>query len=418
MIDSNDAQGVALLLAVSPANKHRLVDAEAVLPAMAAVPPAILTGTRMSTLIELANPFEPQGVLARLRAAAAAPSPLALYLAGQIQLDRKSGDLYLALARSTPASMRSTALPWKWLVDALRQRPYGSPTTAFVDLTAEPSAWDALQKRALTIGGDVILRGRVGRPPSRGVAEPVYLKTCAAMLKSDRNIGLDELHEQAVARLRPDNSLILSDPSAELPRPHATSKRPGQHAKTPGSSHPDRSATAGDPHAQILSAARAGRHSEAADIVAMCESTDIRLHGTASLEAVHWVEVRADLARLAGDPARSCSLWLAAARTRLALHQELGAKEVVDAVDRAHHQWERVANASIMRSLAAELLLLRRLFPGRAGTLAAIQRSLDKIEETPSRKPSRVKRAIHRPLGQTLPSGMKELPSEPRPARA
>ncbi|MGW1927642.1 hypothetical protein ACWCQ0_54800, partial [Streptomyces massasporeus] len=70
------ATGTAFLLAAAPAGRGRAMDAASVLPALAAVPPGVLTGTGTATLVELADPLDPQTVLTRLRAAAASPGPL------------------------------------------------------------------------------------------------------------------------------------------------------------------------------------------------------------------------------------------------------------------------------------------------------------------------------------------------------
>jgi hypothetical protein len=89
------------------------------------------------------------------------------------------------------------------------------------------------------------------------------------------------------------------------------------------------------------------------------------------------MEVRADLARLAGEPARSCELWIAAAQARLGLSQEPGEADVEGAVDRAHHQWEQIEDPARARELGPALVALRERVPGRrAGALAAVQRRM------------------------------------------
>ncbi|WP_418955380.1 hypothetical protein [Streptomyces tritici] len=136
----------------------------------------------------------------------------------------------------------------------------------------------------------------------------------------------------------------------------------------------------GDPHPGILAAAQAGRHSEAAAAAAAWELDALRRHGAGSGAAIHWLEVRADLARLADEPARSCELWIAAARARIGQWQDLGHPDVEGAVDRAHHQWEQVSDEARARALAPELIELRRQVPGRrAGALQAIRRRLDRF---------------------------------------
>ncbi|WP_243082164.1 hypothetical protein [Streptomyces sp. 891-h] len=137
-------------------------------------------------------------------------------------------------------------------------------------------------------------------------------------------------------------------PAAQPPAPRAPLAQPAE-----------------DPHETIMAAARAGRHEEAEALAAAWEDAAERTEGPDSEGALHWVEVRADLARLAGDPARSCELWLRVARGRLERGEAENALEVEGAVDRAHHQWQCLEDGETARELAPELVLLRRRVPGR-----------------------------------------------------
>src|SRR3954465_4109268 len=132
--------GTALLLAASPAGRGCLVDAASVLPVLAAVAPAVLSGTETANVVELADPLEPQAVLPRLRAAATAPGPLTMFVTGQLQLDRRQRLPHLALARTTPATVRYTGFPWHWIREELRLRAPGS-TTLLVDLHTDAETW-------------------------------------------------------------------------------------------------------------------------------------------------------------------------------------------------------------------------------------------------------------------------------------
>ncbi|MGM0364476.1 hypothetical protein ACNFRX_31295, partial [Streptomyces griseoaurantiacus] len=193
--------GTVLLLAASPAGRGRLVDAASVLPVLAAVAPAVLSGTETANVVELADPLEPQAVLTRLRAAAAAPGPLTVFLAGQLQLDRRGHQPHVALARSTPATVRYTGFPWQWITEELRLRPPGA-TSLVVDLHADPEAWQHLAARPLTAGPGVSLYGRLAPPPPRrAVAAPTYMKAVATLLRSGHRPPLPQLHQQALARL-------------------------------------------------------------------------------------------------------------------------------------------------------------------------------------------------------------------------
>ncbi|MEU8528777.1 MULTISPECIES: hypothetical protein [Streptomyces] len=558
MVDAvieEQGRGTVVLLAAAPAGRGRIVDATSVLPALAAVPPGALAGTEVATVVELADPVEPQTVLTRLRAAATAAGAgrLAVYLACQVHMDQRQGLPHLALARTSTATLRYTALPWHWLADALKERRPGT-TTVVADLVADADAWRALEKRPelLELPSGTSLFGRITPPPARraGPSTPDYLRAYATIWRTGERPALPSLHAQASARTAVDPVILLShlyeppddawttgtsfprpeqlpqeepvsaaevapvvfeeeaqevqgEPVApEFPMPRSLSssddgepvevseareEEPEAPAPVPppapvpvapvpppvpvappaqedrveppvpddvveaaappppsvapaavvpeareadpdaagvpplpdappavGAPRPAGDAARGawgkvravargwrggaeavepepapmavvvapgqgDPHPGILAAAQAGRHTEAAAAAAAWELDALRRHGAGSGEAIHWLEVRADLARLAGEPARSCELWIAAARARIGQWQDLGHPDVEGAVDRAHHQWEQVPEARA-RALAPELVELRRQVPGRrAGALQAIQRRLERI---------------------------------------
>lgn len=450
--------GTALLLAAAPAGKGCLIDAAAVLPALAAVPPSALTGTAAATVVELADPLDPQAVLTRLRTAATLPGPLHLYIVGQLHLDHRQRLLHFALARTTPSTLRYTALPWHWLTGELAlRRPH--TTTVTVDLVADAAAWDHVRTGGLGLGHGVRLYGRVSPPPPRRtLAAPDYLKSYADIWRTGERPTRARLHEAIALHAGPPNALFLTQdqpappvagtarqpapdaptpaapagPGRSVPHPTGTAApvRPGRSAPiTPTPAAPAQPASAlpaqptsappaqptapaptppaqaptstpaaathpaqaggpamgpamagGDPHPVLLAAAQAGRHGEAAAIAAMWESEALRAHGVGSPEAIHWLEVRADLARLAQDPPRSCELWTAVAQARLARGEAGGDEDVEAAVDRAHHQWEQIADPARAKDRAAALAALRRQVPGRRpGALEAIQRRLDAL---------------------------------------
>jgi hypothetical protein len=405
------APGTALLIAAAPVGKGRLIDASSVLPALAAVPPSALTGTPAATVIELADPLDPQTVLTRIRATAAAEGPLFLYIAGQLQLDRKQRLLHLGLARTTPTTMRYTALPWHWLTAETAIRPPGT-TTVVVDLVADAEAWQHVASKGLALGRGIRLYGRVAPAPQRrGAATPDYLKACAAIWRSGARPDLAALHEQAAARAGGDEALLLTAgtpaaeqqvaatwrPATQMAAPQVAAPRvaPPQVANVPSpvtqvavtrQATTPRVTTAqalpspDDPHPAILAAAQAGRHSEAAAAAAAWEQQELRTHGPGSVQAIHWLEVRADLARLARDPGLSCQLWMAAAEARLTRRQAPDDPDVEGAVDRAHHQWEQIRDLPRARALAPSLVRLRRSVPGRQrGALQVLQRRLESL---------------------------------------
>ncbi|WP_327316501.1 hypothetical protein [Streptomyces sp. NBC_01235] len=387
--------GTVLLLAASPAGKGRLVDAASVLPVLAAVPPSVLAGTDTANVVELADPLEPQAVLTRLRAAAAAPGPLTLFVAGQLQLDRRQRLPHLALARTTPSTVRYTALPWHWLREELRLRAAGA-TTVVLDLRADAEAWEWLRGNVLDCGAGVAVYGRVAQPPPavgrgrRAVASPSYMKAVATILRSGGRPELERLHQMALARIGGDGEtgdLVLFTP-APSPAPAAPSPsrplgaaapRPPLRAEGPRPQAPDR--PSGDPHASISAAVQAGRHVEADAIAAQWEQAAAAAHGGGSEEALHWAEVRADLAMFAGDAERSCRTWMAVAVARLEAGQPVDAPAVEAAVDRAHHQWGRIGSAARARELGSALAELRGRVPGRReGALDHVQQQLRQLQ--------------------------------------
>lgn len=372
--------GTVLLLAASPMGKGCLVDAASVLPVLAAVTPEVLSGTGTANVVELADPLEPQAVLTRLRAAATAPGPLTVYLTGQLQLDRRQRLVHLALARTTPATVRYTAFPWHWIVEELRLRAPGS-TTLFVDLHADAEVWRHLAEQPLSAGPGVSLYGRVAPPAGgvrRAVALPGYMKALATILRSGQRPAAAVLHEQVVARAGGHGDLVLArDATAPAPTaPHGAAPTPTPTAPhgaaapaNSGPANPD--PVAADPHSAIAGAVEAGRHAEAAGLAARCEQGALREFGDGSEEVLHWREVRADLAMFAGDAAGSCEIWLEVAAARLAAGRPGRDPAVEAAVDRAHHQWGLVTDPERALELGSVLVELRGRVPGRrAGALA------------------------------------------------
>ncbi|WP_349345146.1 hypothetical protein [Streptomyces rapamycinicus] len=419
--------GYALLLAAGPAGKQRLMAAAAALPQLAAVSPAALLGTPGgASVVQLVDPVDPQTVLTHLRTAAAHPGPVLVHLAGQLTLDAKQRLPHLALARTTPRTARYTALPWHWLAAELGRRPPGS-TVVVADLVADETAWPPLSTAGPSaLAAGLTLYGTVAPAPSkRRLATPDYSRAFAGLLRSAaERPPLALLHQRAVleAGLGPGPELLLdgSGPGETYPPPDAASgvaaaARAGQAGpgEATGSGglvaaspppmppappesfrpvgrppaprrHAPRAPPPGwapvaDPlastHAAIFEAANAGRHSEAASMAAAWEQEALRTAGPRSDEAIHWLEVRADLSRIAGDPARACELWLAVADARLGNGEPVEHPEVEGAVDRAHHQWQFVADRVRAGALAPLLIELRGRVPGRRpGALEAVRR--------------------------------------------
>lgn len=389
--------GTALLIAAAPVGKARMVDAASVLPVLAAVSPAVLAGTATASVVELADPLDPQTVLTRLRAAAMAPGPLTVYLVGQLSLDRRQRLQHVALARTTAATVRYTGFPWHWIAQELRLRPPGS-TTVVADLHADADSWQQLAQRPLDVGAGVALYGRVAPPPGRrAVAAPVYMKALATVLRSGHRPPLADLHQHVAAQTAEEGAgdaiLLAADPAlvafpsggpggirdrAPVPAHHAAvpAQQQAPAADAPPATAPP-GAPGADPHAAITKAVEAGRHGEAAAMAAAWEQEALRTYGASSPEVVHWMEVRGHLAIFAKDPGRSCQIWLAVVSTRLTAGQAPDAPDVEAAADLAHHQWEQVRDPDTVRELGPALVALRRRVPGRQrGTVNLVQQRL------------------------------------------
>lgn len=401
--------GTVLLLAASPAGKSCLVDAASVLPILAAVAPDVLSGTDTANVVELADPLEPQAVLTRLRAAATAPGPLTVFLTGQLQLDRRQRLPHLALARTTPATVRYTGFPWHWIREELRLRTPGS-TAVVVDLHTDAETWQHLATQPLTVGPGALLYGRVAPPPPRrAVASPTYMKSVATILRSGHRPPLAHLHQQALTRSSGEDpeaarrDIVLTvDPTQ--PMHHTPPAQPPMHpvpgfqpappspvpvqVSLPAPAPAPASASfmappppPSDPHAEITAAVESGRHAEVAELAGRQEQEALRVHGPGADEVVHWMEVRADLAMFAGDAELSCRIWLAVADVRLAAGQDPAAPGVEAAVDRAHHQWGRIDDSARARELGPALAGLRLRVPGRRqGALDDVQRHLSRLQ--------------------------------------
>ncbi|MEV4335599.1 hypothetical protein [Streptomyces sp. NPDC049590] len=402
--------GTVLLLAASPVGRGRLVDAAGVLPVLAAVAPAVLSGADTANVVELADPLEPQAVLTRLRAAAAAPGPLTVYVTGQLHLDRRQHRPHLALARTTPATVRYTALPWHWIREELRLRS-AADTALVVDLHADAETWKYLTERGLDCGPYTAVYGRVAPPARRGLAGPAYMKTVATLLRSGHRPPLATLHEQTLSRIPEETrgNLLLAHagghaaagaapaapygPGVGVPGPPGVvppgevpvGEARGGTVTVPGAVRGGAAeGPAADPHAAISAAVQGGRHHEADGLAARYEEAAARAYGGGSEQALHWREVRADLAMFAGDPARSCRAWLAVAEARLAAGQAADAPAVEAAVDRAHHQWGRIEDPARARELGPALAELRLRVPGRRrGALENVQRQLGRLQAAP-----------------------------------
>ncbi|MGW0575953.1 DMT family transporter [Streptomyces sp. NPDC002920] len=106
-----------------------------------------------------------------------------------------------------------------------------------------------------------------------------------------------------------------------------------------------------DIHTRLWREARAGRFAEVEAIVRRQENQAVRLHGAKSTEATHWIEVRAEVARIAGNHGLSAQLWLTAARFHSSgPHPD--PRTARTCLDHAHQEWSKVTDPAVAATLA------------------------------------------------------------------
>ncbi|MFD8947277.1 hypothetical protein ACFV0B_00260 [Streptomyces xanthophaeus] len=395
-------RGHVLLIAGDAAVRRRTVQVapSANLAALGVVPVAMLLGSEVpSDTTYLDGARDPNTVLMRLRTAAATPGPLLVYLSGRLTVDRRSRRLHLCLAGTTPASVRYTGLPWEWLGAELRGRPAGL-TTVLLDLAADKAAWPLLQEYgSLPASPSAEVYGVVAPPGFAGAGEGVsgYTREWINQLRSSpgRPANL-QLHAFAVGSAAlPPGALVLpttreleaaggreavrepvrepagaSGPVPPAPVPQAAQgpvppPRPG-HAPgaSPGQApgHVPGQDPGQDPRPHIHALATAGRHLEAATLAQAWEQHVLQAYGYTSAEATQWAEIRADLARMAGDFRLATQLWTSAGRARLA-HQPPDAPEVKGAAAGALYCWTQLKDQAAAVEAGPELISLLRALP-------------------------------------------------------
>ncbi|MFB8118127.1 hypothetical protein ACFC51_19775 [Streptomyces sp. NPDC055962] len=441
-------RGHVLLIAGDAATRRRTVQVlpSANLAALSLLPTSVLLGSSAPSDTTYLDGIHDQNALqVRLRAAAATPGPLLVYLSGRLTTDRRGRQLYLALSQTTAATTRYTALPWEWLGTELRNRPRGLTTVLF-DLAADKGAWPLLQEYALTpaataaeVFGVVAPPGFSGTP---GVSE--YTRQWIQQLRrTPERLTNSQVHAftVAAAALPPGALVIPSSPglTASADQPSMTELRrllaenaarmsrnhpaeedsgtpaPGQPQKSqstqppappapPASSSPAKALAPEeapvppvpqqgremvpaprperhlptqpplpvdpihaqepeqDPRPYIHALAQAGRHHEAAQLAQVWEHHILQTNGYNSLQATQWAEIRADLAKMAGNWLLATQLWAGAGRTRLA-QQAPDAPELLAAAQSAHYCWTQITDSAKAQECGPELILLLSALP-------------------------------------------------------
>ncbi|MGD9486062.1 hypothetical protein WDH52_22920 [Streptomyces sp. TRM70308] len=355
--------------------------------ALAGLPAAALLGTEAGgRVVQLTAPLEPEQVRAALRTAAGHRGPLLVGVAGRLMLDRWCGEPYVAIGAAA-RSVRYDGLPWLWLNTHLWPRPAGS-TTVVVDLAAGQDAAAALENDSglLDVEGAAVMGVVCG--PRRAAAVGGYSAALAAVLRAGGG-PVPATHDRAVARAGLAHRAgvrVLCRRTPPPVAPMAQARVPPRPVVPPMPTAPPTApsrAVSGVPvpeggvHYAIYAEAQAGRHSAAMALAAGQELAALRSHGARSEEAVHWLEVRADLARLAGTWAEAARGWLDATRARLTMGASPDAPAVREAVDRAHHCWHRATEEpESYLELGQALAEIRARVPGPAGARADIRARL------------------------------------------
>ncbi|MFJ3173987.1 hypothetical protein ACIPJK_24830 [Streptomyces roseus] len=373
-------RGHVLLIAGDAALRRRAVQVapSANLAALGVLPASALLNSHVpSDTTYLDGARDPNTVLMRLRAAAATPGPLLVYLSGRLTLDRRGHGLHLALAGTTASTVRYTALPWDWLGTELAARPTG-PTTVVLDLVADKSAWPVLQEYgSLPASPSAEVYGVVVPPAFAGGPHQVSAYTrhwIDQLRRSPTRPANLPLHAFAVGAAALPPGTIVLPATRELSAtadPHAQQAPHAPHAAEQ---------PAPDPRPHIHALATGGRHQEAATLAQAWEEHALRTRGHTSPEATHWAEIRADLARMAGNYGSATRLWINAGHARLE-RQPPDDPEVLAAAAGALYCWTQLKDQAAARDSGPELVRLLRALPSLEPRLLELtQQRLEVLE--------------------------------------
>ncbi|WP_171166695.1 hypothetical protein [Streptomyces sp. I05A-00742] len=385
--------GCVLLLDGTPDRRRGLLP-NPTAHAIAGAGPRGFLAAGTADVVQLPAMAGPQSVLAYLRDAATVPGPLLVWVTGHLMVPaRKGGEVHLALRDSTPATVRYTGLPWEWLTRALGE--HTGPTLLLIDAEADARTWPhvtaAVQDGRFTAG--LAVCGVVTPSPDRapGEAAPYTRAFLTALGLGHPTAGpvLDPalLHQHALGQAGlPDGPLVLQHGTTGPVLANPAHAAPAPAAPAPAApeepAQPSAPAREEDALPRILAAANAGRHNEAAAMAAAWEQQVLRRHGPRSAEAGLWIEVRADLARLAGDHPRAAELWMSAAANRLARGGPTDS-EAVAALKRAHYCWQQSGERASL--LAPALLALWEQVPGSLDAAADVRARLGEVPRPVSR---------------------------------
>ncbi|MEU8445492.1 hypothetical protein AB0F05_34120 [Streptomyces microflavus] len=425
------------------------IEPSANLAALSLIPVPVLLGSDLPTDTTYLDGVRDQNaLLVKLRRAAATRGPLLVYLSGRLTVDRRSHQLYLALSGTTPSTARYTALPWEWLGIELRQRPAGL-TTVLLDLAADKGAWPLLQDYgSLPAPSSIEVYGTVAPPGFPGPDSShvsAYTRGWIEQLRSNpQRPTSSRLHAMAVsaAALPPGTLVVPAAPELtavpgleqeQNARPlsnvqrvpsgdtafisklrERSAQKPATREAPPKAPAPDRPAVRAehhqypapassvplpraepvrspvpqqqDPRPYVYALAGEGRFTDAALLAQAWETHTLQTLGIDSPQATQWVEIRADLAKQAGNYVLATQLWISAGRTRLA-HQSPDAPEVLTTAQSAHYCWTQITDTSKARECGPELVALLRALPSLDRRhLSVAQQRMEHLHNTPTRR--------------------------------
>ncbi|MGW1666043.1 hypothetical protein [Streptomyces microflavus] len=425
------------------------IEPSANLAALSLLPVPVLLGSDLPTDTTYLDGVRDQNaLLVKLRRAAATRGPLLVYLSGRLTVDRRSHQLYLALSGTTPSTARYTALPWEWLGIELRQRPAGL-TTVLLDLAADKGAWPLLQDYgSLPAPSSIEVYGTVAPPGFPGPDSShvsAYTRGWIEQLRSNpQRPTSSRLHAMAVsaAALPPGTLVVPAAPELtavpgleqeQNARPlsnvqrvpsgdtafiselrERSAQKPATREAPPKAPAPDRPAVRAehhqypapassvplpraepvrspvpqqqDPRPYVYALAGEGRFTDAALLAQAWETHTLQTLGIDSPQATQWVEIRADLAKQAGNYVLATQLWISAGRTRLA-HQSPDAPEVLTTAQSAHYCWTQITDTSKARECGPELVALLRALPSLDRRhLSVAQQRMEHLHNTPTRR--------------------------------
>ncbi|MGW9072883.1 hypothetical protein ACWGQT_26015 [Streptomyces yangpuensis] len=439
-VSGGQRRGHVLLLAGDAAVRRGgvLVAPGVNVAALAMVPADALLGCGVpADMVCLEGVRDPNTVLARLRVAVGAEGPLFVYVSGRLTADRRGRGhgrgrgLFVALAGTTAASVRYTSLPWEWLLGELRSRTAGE-TTVVVDLVADKAAWPLVEETG-TLPGLAGLTGveafgvvgGPGAPAAVGGVSAYTRQWIDQLRRAPVRPSNVELHVLAAgsAGLAPGTLVVPSARELEtrsvpvpvpvlgpvpgpapvpvpvpvfVPAPESVAFAGTTRVVEAAEAVTGAVAVVGteDPRARLHALAVGGRHTEADALARAWERWVVERSGHASAEAVQCGEIRADLARMAGDFASATRLWTAAGRARLA-SQGPDAAEVQDAAAGALYCWTQLKDRAGALELGPALVGLLRALPSlEPDRLRLAERRLETLR-TPAGAPhgSRVVRS-------------------------